>query len=155
MDTFDIREMEGRERLANFLTQNGVQKIVPTTNKYDEVDMYARIKDKKYVFEIKVRSKIYDEIILSTNKVVAIEDRIKRYDLDGGFYACFYENSLYLFDTVHCPKRLGYQYCPKTTSGYDNHYVQREVYYFDIKDAYKYEYSNNTWSNTYTPQYNK
>ena len=65
MDTFDIKEMEGRERLVNFLTQNGVQKIVPTTNKYDEVDMYARIKDKKYVFEIKVRSKIYSEIMLS------------------------------------------------------------------------------------------
>lgn len=151
-DKFELNENDGRERLTSVLTQYGFDKIIPTTNRYDEVDMYARIEDRKYVFEIKIRSKIYDEMLISTNKITAIDDRIQRYNLNGGFYACFYENSLYLFDTVHCPKRIGYQYCPKTTSGSDNTYVEKEVCYFNIENAWKFDYTDK-WDLTNKPKY--
>lgn len=163
LDGFALSELDGRGRLKTFLDQVGTQKQVPTTKKYDEVDYYALLNSgKKYVFEIKVRNlidkwtgKVYDEILLGENKVKAIDDRISRFNLDGGYYACFFDNYLYLFDTVHTPKRISTQFCPKTTAGYDHTMQEKPVYYFKTVDAFKYEFKNNKWTLISRPKFDE
>ena len=151
MSKFEESERKGRNLLHSFL-QHLHPVMEQDTQLYDEVDYYAWFSEKSAVFEVKVRNlinkftgKVYDEILLSVNKVEALIDRCVKYGLNAGYYACFFENKLYLFNVDKTPKRKGQQWCPRTTAGDNHDLVLKPVYYFKTADAFIYENEGNVW----------
>ena len=153
MTKFEQAELKGRKKLKGFLDDYHYTDQQPTTNLYDRVDYYATSKKgNKSVFEIKDRNlinqwtgEVYDEILIEKSKVDAVMNRVIEKDFNKGFYACFNDDELYLFDLYNCPKRQSQMMLPKTTAGSNNEKVLKDVYFFKTDNAYKFQMINNKW----------
>ena len=87
-------------------------------------------------------------VILSTNKVEALKKEIEKHNLDGAYYACFYDDGrkVLFFDVINTqPISREFKMIPKTTAGNDNSLVEREVYHYRIEDGIKMIFENNKY----------
>lgn len=151
---FSESEKKGRSMLHTFCqSRNAVGESATTL--YYPIDYYAEFSNgKTYAFEVKVRDlKNYSDVMLSVNKVEALTKEVEKHNLDGAYYACFYENGrkVLFFDIINTkPIRKQWVRIQKTTAEYTPEKVLREVVYYDIKDGIpmifennKYKYANN------------
>ena len=147
-------ERKGRSMLHTFCqSRNAIGESATTL--YYPIDYYAEFKNgKTYAFEVKVRDlKNYKTVILSTNKVEALKSEMEKHNLDGAYYACFYDDGrkVLFFDVVNTqPLWRELKMIPKTTDGEDKEKVEREVYHYRIEDGIpmifennRYKYANN------------
>jgi hypothetical protein len=121
------------------------------TTLYNSIDYYAEFANgKTYAFEVKVRDlKNYKTVILSTNKVEALKNEVEKHNLNGAYYACFYEDGrkVLFFDVINTqPISREFKMIPKTTAGDDNNLVEREVYHYNIKDGISMVLKNNRYN---------
>lgn len=151
MNNFKENERRGRALLNSLLQQLGFTNIEETPDTYDRVDCYAQKGNARVCFEVKVRNlidrktgKIYDESMLEVSKVAAVLQRVKDEHLQGGFYACFFQNKAFIYNLQKLQYRRGQQFCPRTTSG-DNTQVLKSVVYFKTLDARIFEQINGKW----------
>lgn len=162
INLYQTAENKGRTKLISFL-QGFCPNLeeIHTTELTAPLDLYAKIGGANFAFEVKVRDLVnkrtgytYKDVILSTNKVAAIEKEVAEKKITKGFYACFdTTNRLYLFDLLNIPKILGTQNCPRSTVGTNKDYIQRDVYRLDINHAYIYQSNNNNqWKQIQTPK---
>ena len=151
MDKFEENERKGRALLNSLLEQLGFTNIEETTGTFDRVDCYAQKGNAKVCFEVKVRNlidrktgKIYEESMLEVSKVVAIMKNVKEKHLDGGFYACFFQNKAFIYNLRGIKYRRDQTMCPFKTSG-NNRLVMKDVIYFKTLDARIFEQIDGKW----------
>ena len=110
-DGYQIKENEGRKLLESLLIQTkNASNWRPTTGKYDHVDGFYNLNDKKIVVEIKTRSAKYADYsthLMELDKYMNLTKAMIDNKCFTGFYACFFENILYLYDlrnmnTINC-----------------------------------------------------
>lgn len=151
MDKFEENERKGRALLNSLLEQLGFTNIEETTGTFDRVDCYAQKGNAKVCFEVKVRNlidrktgKIYEESMLEVSKVAAIMKKVKEKHLDGGFYACFFQNKAFIYNLRGIKYRRDQTLCPFKTSG-NNRLVLKDVIYFKTLDARIFEQIDGKW----------
>ena len=150
------REQMGRKKLETFLKQMNFDKIEENKYFYSRSDMYGEKNGKKYIFEIKVRDKIYKDWIIEDSKMQAL--KIQKYDndADGVFYATFYNDKLYLYDVDSTPYSSSTIYTDYTTMGMGGHHkVNKYVHHYGFNNAWTYKYQNNSWDLISTPDFRK
>ena len=138
-NNFIESEKRGRSMLHTFCqSRNAVGESATTL--YYPIDYFAEFANgKTYAFEVKVRDlKNYNDVMLSANKVEALNKEIEKHKLDGAYYACFYDNGrkVLFFDVVNTkPIRRQWVRIQKTTAEYSQEKVMREVVFYDIEDG--------------------
>ena len=145
MNNFQKSEQKGRQLFQSFLDQKG-GKGQPTIDEFDRVDYYFTLKDKKAVAEIKVRNTFYSDYMIETDKYNALLKRKKDNNLDGAVYVCFYENSMYIFQTSTI-KKYGtrqWKWCKRTTAE-DNGYCRKDVILVPTDKAIRFDLINGKW----------
>ena len=162
MNNYQRSEIKGRKKLESWLTYYKFKNLSETKDAFDRVDFFATSKrDRNYVFEIKDRNlinkytnKVYDSILLETDKVNAVIQRKKDEKLDCAFYACFSNNELYLFNLERCPSWHHLALLPKTTAGESNEKVWKDATYFLIENAWHFiKDEANNWKLINKPLY--
>lgn len=166
MFTCEEMENEGRKKLTSFLKWRGFDEIYPTYDKYDALDMYGVSPNgKAVVFEIKVRTKLenkygvpYKDLILEPKKRNDLLKAVEEYELNGGYYASFYENTLWLFDVSDVPFTANTMPMPHHSTGTTHPIIQKEVYHIAFDNAWVFtatDLENNEWVCTHTPNYRR
>lgn len=150
------REEMGRKKLESFLRQMKFTKIEKNKYFFGRSDLYGEKNGKRYIFEIKVRDKIYNDWIIEDGKMEAL--KIQKYDnnIDGVFYATFYDNNLYLYDVDSTPYSSSTIHAYNTTMGIgEQHKVNKYVHHYGFNNAWIFKYQNNSWNMISTPQFIK
>lgn len=150
MVKFVKEEERGRVLLNSLLEQLGFTNI-EETDIFDRVDCYAQKGNARVCFEVKVRNlidrktgKLYDESMLEVSKIAAIMERVKEKHLNGGFYACFFQNKAFIYNLQGIKYRRAQIMCPYRTAG-DNHLVMKDIVYFKTLDAKIFEQIDGKW----------
>lgn len=121
-DKYQIKENEGRQLLESLLNQaKNASNWQPTIGKYDHVDGFFYLDNKKIVVEIKTRSPKYASYsthLIELDKYMNLTKAMIDNDCYTGLYANFFGDTLYLYDlryidTVNC--RLLEKYVNCTT----------------------------------------
>lgn len=149
-------EAIGRTKLTSYLQQMGFDKIEKNKYFFGRSDVYGEKNGKRYIFEIKVRDKIYNDWIIEDGKMEAL--KIQKYDnnIDGVFYATFYDNNLYLYDVDSTPYSSSTIHAYNTTMGIgEQHKVNKYVHHYGFNNAWIYKYQNNSWDMISTPDFRK
>lgn len=145
MNPIQKAENKGRDLFKSFLDQIGATGK-PTEEENDRLDYYFTYKGKNGVAEIKVRYAYYNDYLIETSKYQALVQRKADEGLDGAYYVCFYNNSMYLF-TPKIIKQFGVpekKWC-KVTTVFDRGYKLKDVLLVPTDKATRYDYIDGIW----------
>lgn len=150
-DGFLIKENEGRAQLESFLNQSKTaSNWQPTTGKYDTVDGFFNMGDKKVVVEIKTRDikyMKYSTHLMELDKYMNVT-KVRVDNLcDKALYVCFFGDTLYMYDlkyvnTSNC--KIADKYSP-CTSVIDNGYRMKKYFEIPTKYAQVFIKDNGVW----------
>ena len=109
MDRFELNETKGRDLLLSFLRQyTSDDQVKFTADKYNPVDVYFTLQDKRAVGEIKVRDQKYEGYythLIETRKLKAIIEKQKEHQCTYAFYFCFFgDDRLYIYNAADIVK---------------------------------------------------
>lgn len=142
---FDEAENVGRVLFKSFLDQIGASGQ-PTVDKYDRVDYYFTLKDKKVVAEIKVRNDYYSEYLIEESKLEALKKKKMDNNQDVALYVCFYQDSMYIF-TLGTIQQYGQKKTMwlKGTTVEDSGYRWKDVRLVPTDQASRYDLKEGRW----------
>lgn len=147
MNKFQEKEKVGRQLLASFYKDKDIDYSF-TTDTFDAVDGYYQYKNKKGVFEIKVRDQKYldyPDLIVEEVKYQNLLKAAKEQKCDTIRYYNFIGDYLYIFKpSAFKNARTGELRCNKTTAEY-NGKVDKLVRYLDKTKATVYKKENGKW----------
>lgn len=150
MDEFQQSELIGRKLLKSFLDQIGATDQQPTEDKYNPVDYYFTIKDKKVVAEIKVRDQQYEKYpthLMEVSKFQALEKERINKNLDYAYYINFFGNDIaYFYSSAKIKKyaKINSMYCNNTTAIYTGQRT-KDVLLIPTDKAQKFIRINGKW----------
>ena len=103
MDSFELNEEIGRSWFASFVEQLKTKtEWIPSLGRYNFIDGFVIQKDKKYVVEIKTRSKKFlncHNHLIELNKYMNMTKVKVDSNCKNGFYVNFFgEDELYIYD---------------------------------------------------------
>lgn len=122
MSEFERNEEKGRKLLKSFLDQVKATDQQATEDKYDPVDYYFTLKDKKVVAEIKCRDTQYENFsthIMEVKKFNALIKDKRDKQIDEAYYVNFFGNDTVYFYSEEVIRKYSTQdriYCNRTTA---------------------------------------
>lgn len=134
-------EDKGRNKLIRFLDQFNTKDIEGSKGMYNRVDLYATIDQKKWVFEVKDRTKLYNEMIMEKSKVMALFSEIKQKRANNAAYVITCGNQIYIWKmrtilTLAKENGWQYQYLPNTSEpNRSKYYSYKQVVYLPLTKA--------------------
>lgn len=127
-------ENKGRQLLASFLEQKGIQ-YTCTTDQMDAVDMIITNKNgDKIVTEIKVRNEKYENystFFFEEAKYQGMTKRMKQLDAKAGLYVCIFGTHIYIYniEKIVMQTPLTYEWLPANSFG-DGVFRNKGIYNF-------------------------
>lgn len=152
MDSFELNEEIGRSWFASFVKQLKTKtEWIPSLGRYNFIDGFVIQKDKKYVVEIKTRSKKFlncHNHLIELNKYMNMTKVKVDSNCKNGFYVNFFgEDTLYIYDlkdinTNNCKlvERLA------QTSTVCREYKRKLFLEIPTRYAIKFKKINNRWT---------
>lgn len=150
-DGYIINETIGRTQFESLLNQaKNANYWQPTTDKYNHVDGYFYLDNKKIVVEIKTRDKKYADYpthLMELDKYMNLTKAMVDHNCFTGYYANFFEDTLYLYDlrninTINC--KITERYVSRTTVE-DNGKKMKKFLELPAKLAKVFKKENNKW----------
>lgn len=134
-----LNELIGRGSFASFLKQLNVDDCYFPQEIGCPFDCVFFFKGKKYLVEIKVREKLYNDFVLEKKKYEAVLNKEKEEQADGSFYAVFYGNKLFLYNLHKITAKTQMMMLNEKTFQSREKKVNKEVFLLPQKDAVQFQ----------------
>lgn len=153
MDKFQENEEKGRKIFESLLKQSkSAKNWNPTTYKYDFVDGFFELADKKIVVEIKTRDRKYADYpshLIQIDKYMNLtKAKIDNSCSNGLYVNIFGDDLIYIYDlryinTYNCTYTE--KYAPVCTSDISRGYITKQFYGIPVRYAQIFKKDNNKW----------
>lgn len=149
MNEFTKAELIGRNLLKEIFNDLNITKYQFTKGVYDRLDAYFRLKGHIVSSEIKVRAtkyESYDTHIMEVDKYNAMLEDMKKRNLAGSFYICFFGETAYIYNInkVVANSKQNKCWCPRT-SAVNSDYCWKDCYLIDKRIATVFKKVDGVW----------